>query len=496
MSSKHAPETSTISKPDSAGAAKPWSLAARLTAWYAGSAFTLVVATAGFLYWTSIRNLDREDDRLLGDRARVLLSVLENQPGNVDAIRREVFEEWDAHQRTQLHVRILGRDGQTLVETPGMRDFLPPGVFPKSESDSGVGTEIVSETGGLFRVLTVQAPSGSRSGPPDLVQIAMDRSLETELAADYSRNLLAVLIGGLLASAGAGYAIAHRGIRPIHGITAIANRITSANLNERMSPSGLPAELHALAGTINNMLDRLEDSFTRLSRFSADIAHELRTPIASLRGGVEVALGQPRNEEEYREILHSNLEECGRLSHLIDRLLFLARAENPRTHITRERCELAAELAKLDEFYQAAAAEAKVRLVMEVEPVASRADVDRSLFQRAVGNLIANALAHTPAHGTVTVQASANETSAIIKVRDTGRGLAASHLPHVFDRFYRGDQARSSRTGNVGLGLAIVRSIVELHEGSVAIASEEGHGACVTMVFPKKVAGDAAPGQS
>ncbi len=453
----------------------------------------LVLATATFLYWTSIRNLDREDDRLLGDRARVLLSVLESRPGDVEAVRREVFEEWDAHQRTQLHVRILGLEGQTLVETPGMEKLLPPHSFPSPEAEPGVGFDVVFAGSGSFRVLSVSTAPGPGRSP--VVQVAMDRSLEAELAADYRTNLLVVLVVGLFACAAAGYAIAHRGIKPIHGITAIADRITSTNLNERMSSGGLPAELLALAGTINKMLDRLEDSFTRLSRFSADIAHELRTPIASLRGEVEVALGRPRTEAEYREILGSSLEECGRLSRLIDRLLFLARAENPRTQITRETCELVTELSKVDEFYQAAAAEAEIRLIVEVEPAHSRAEVDRSLFQRAVGNLIANALSHTPARGTVTVWASADASLATVKVFDTGKGVPASHLPHVFDRFYRGDQARSSQNGNVGLGLAIVRSIVELHEGNVQIASEVGKGTCVTMVFPRKADGRDAPDQ-
>ena len=130
--------------------------------------------------------------------------------------------------------------------------------------------------------------------------------------------------------------------------------------------------------------------------------------------------------------------------------------------------------------------EVNVRLIVQVEPADAMADVDRSLFQRAVGNLIANALAHTPAHGTVTVRGSGDDQSCRIDVQDTGSGIPASHLPHVFDRFYRCEEARTSQKGNVGLGLAIVRSIVELHEGTVRIVSHEGAGTSVSIVFPRQ----------
>src|SRR5262249_35309447 len=142
-----------------------------------------------------------------------------------------------------------------------------------------------------------------------------------------------------------GYLIAHRGMRPIHGITETARRIRPTNLGERINPDGLPAEMLTLAATFNQMLDRLEQSFARLSRSSADVALELRAPVYSLRGEIEVALGRPRSPEEYREVLGSGLEECGRLARLIDRLLFLARAENPEVQITGERCEVGRELA-------------------------------------------------------------------------------------------------------------------------------------------------------
>ena len=146
-----------------------------------------------------------------------------------------------------------------------------------------------------------------------------------------------------------GYHIARRGLRPVRVVTDTARRIDPTNLNERIAADGLPAELLALADTFNRMLDRLEGSFTRLARFSADIAHELRTPVNNLRGEVEVALGKPRTPEEYRDVLTSNLEECGRLARLIESLLFLARAENPQMQVVKDRVDVGGELEEPDE---------------------------------------------------------------------------------------------------------------------------------------------------
>jgi two-component system heavy metal sensor histidine kinase CusS len=261
-------------------------------------------------------------------------------------------------------------------------------------------------------------------------------------------------------------------------------RIRSTTLNERIALAGLPAELSLLARTFNAMLDRLEESFERLSRFSADIAHELRTPVNNLRGEAEVALGKPRAPEEYREILGSSLEECGRLSRLIDSLLFLARAESPQVEICREAVDVGRELEAVRDFYDAAAADAGITLTAQA-PAGIVADLDRTLFQRAIGNLVANALAHTPPGGSIRLTATADRDGARVVVADTGGGIPRENLPHVFDRFYRVDGARSTASGRVGLGLAIVKSIATLHRGSAEITSEVGRGTQVALFFPR-----------
>jgi len=248
----------------------------------------------------------------------------------------------------------------------------------------------------------------------------------------------------------------------------------------------LPTELQSLAGTFNDMLDRLEDSFVQISQFSADVAHELRTPVNNLRGEIEVALGKPRAPDEYRDVLGSALEECDRINRVIHGLLFLAHAETAGANPDRETLNAGAEIASILEFYEPAAFEAGVSLTASVQ-----GDVfalfDRVLFQQAIGNLVTNALAYTPRGGSVTVTAAQEGERLRIEVIDTGQGIAPEHLPHVLDRFYRADPSRLSIGGNFGLGLSVVRSIAMLHAGTVSIDSTLGRGTVVTMVTPSRI---------
>ncbi len=205
-----------------------------------------------------------------------------------------------------------------------------------------------------------------------------------------------------------------------------------------------------------------------------------------MRGEAEVALGRARSPEEYREVLGSCLEECVRLSQMIDSLLFLARAEHPETRLRREPLDVGHELRAIRDFFEAAANESGVALTVQAagELVA---DLDRGLFQRAVGNLVENALTHTPRGGTVSLCARREGGAVCVQVADTGCGIAGEHLPHLFDRFYRVDSARSGATGGVGLGLAIVKSIAGLHGGSVEIASTVGRGTRVSLLLPARM---------
>jgi two-component system, OmpR family, heavy metal sensor histidine kinase CusS len=263
-----------------------------------------------------------------------------------------------------------------------------------------------------------------------------------------------------------------------------ARHISSTNLRERIHPEGYPFELASLASTFNQMLDRLEESFERISRFSADIAHDLRTPVNNIRGEAEVALARARTVDEYRDVLESSLEEAVRLSELIGDLLFLARTESPLTELNRESVNIFELLTTVRDYYEASATDAAVSLVVNDDSGPLNAQLDRSLMLRAVSNLVSNAIAHTPAGGTVTLAATSEGAAIRIEVSDTGIGIPADALPRVFDRFFRVDPSRSKISGSTGLGLAIVQGILTLHGGGTEIASQFGRGTRVTLRIP------------
>lgn len=457
---------------------RPWSLAVQLTMYYSGSAFLIVLLATTILYWAMERNVDLEDDRTLADKARLLQSILRAQPLDAAAIQQEVNESWQARQQTLVFIRVYGLDGSLLAESPEMATLLPPGLFPPPVVDPGSGSNVESASGQAFRLMTVGSPAGG------LVQVALDRTQEQELLEGYATSLWYVLGAALVACATAGYVIAQRGLRPIRAISTTAVHIRPTNLTERIKTEGLPAELGQLAGSLNQMFDRLESGFERLTRFSADIAHELRTPLNNLRGELDVAVERQRTPVEYAQAIGSSLEECGRLERIIDSLLFLARAEDPQAQIHRETFDVAAEMGNIREFFGAMASESGVTLRVDASgplPV----QFNRALLQRAIGNLISNAIAHTPSGGTVTLLSAADERFISIEVVDTGCGISAADLPHVFDRFYRADRSRTPSSGGVGLGLAIVKSIVDLHGGSVDVSSDFGRGTRFRILFPK-----------
>jgi two-component system heavy metal sensor histidine kinase CusS len=456
-----------------------------LTAWYAGSSFALVLLATGIVYLALVDGLARQDDASLARKAHALRGVLRERSTPI-ALRQEAEWAGEGLSHARVLVRILDANGKVLAETRGLSDALPPEAFPApvpSDAEPGSGAWARSPAGQPFRVLAVRAVVG-RAGPERIIQVALDCGPQEAMLARYRRTLAVVLAIALLACTVAGYRIARRGLRPVEDITRLTGRIQPTNLEERLSTAGMPAELLKLAGTFNAMLERLESAFARLARFSADIAHELRTPVNNLRGAIEVALGKARSPEEYRDVLGSCLEDTARLTRIIDCLLFLARAESPSTQVEREAVDVGRELVTVQEFYEAAAAEVGVRLTVETAPELL-ADLNRPLLQRAVGNLIENALTHTRAGGSIALRARLDNGSVCVEVEDTGCGIAAEHLPHVFERFYRADAARTS-SGRVGLGLAIVKGIVDLHGGSVALTSEVGNGARIVLSFPAR----------
>jgi two-component system heavy metal sensor histidine kinase CusS len=468
---------------------RSWSIAGRLTLLYTLSACGLLILMAGFLYWALARNIAQEGQQFLADKIQVLRTIVRERSDDPAAFVEELQWEGEAHRFAKYSARILDADGRTLLETPGMRDSVTASVFPTPiavRDTPEEGSRWRSPHGASYLLMAAWAETKQAADPRRLVQVALDISHDEALLADYRRTLMLVLVVGIVCSAGVGVAITRKGLRPLSAITTAAQRITATYLHERIAPAGWPQELTALATAFDGMLDRLEAAFTRLSQFSADLAHELRTPINNLMGEAEVVLARHRTAEEYRHALESSLEEYVRLTHTIESLLFLARAENPQPPIERSPFEARKALDAVREFYEAMAEESGVEVICQGE---ASIYASQMLFRRAVSNLLSNALRYTPPGGRITLEVTQlSDQSACVSIRDTGCGIAPDHLPKLFDRFYRVDPARSRHPQGTGLGLAIVKSIMELHGGTATIRSTLSIGTTVILRFPPPIA--------
>ena len=469
-------------------------LAFRLTAGYAFAGLLLVFLATASLYLVLLTELDKSTDLFLADKVNVLRTMLRERPDDWDALNEEVELESAARRYEHFYIRLLDARGAPLLTTPGMAEQLDLAQFvSRIQSRPEHSAPMRGKNGQFFRVTSAVAQVGSTPAQTYTIQIAIDVSQKEEFLTRYREWAWGILLGTFVIFTLVGYRIARRGIRPVEEMAATAGHISSTNLRERILPEGYPFELASLAGTFNKMLDRLEQSFEQISRFSADIAHDLRTPVNNIRGEAEVALARARTVDEYRNVVESCLEEAVRLSDLIGDLLFLARAESPLTNLRRERVDVGELLGNVREYYEASAADGGISLTTTAaaEPVIG--ELDRTLLQRAVGNLVSNALAHTPPGGSIVLgtrllPTNAHAAAICIEVSDTGDGIPAEALPRVFDRFFRVDQSRSQASGGTGLGLAIVQSIVLLHGGDAEIVSQPGQGTRVMLHLPVSAA--------
>ena len=295
--------------------------------------------------------------------------------------------------------------------------------------------------------------------------------------------LATLLLGGALltvVAAMGGYALAARALRPIDQMTRTARRISAEDLSARLDLPATDDEVGRLAATFDEMLGRLDDSFQRERQFTANASHELRTPLAAMQAILEVVRAQPRTPAEYEAAIDDLAEEADRLRTLVDRLLYLARNDARRSDV-RQPVELAFLLADIVDSLEPLAEQKGVVLSLATpSKLAMRGDGD-SLVRLFV-NLLDNAIKYT-AQGSVAVSATAEAAWVTVAVSDTGAGIAAEHLPHIFDRFYRVDAARTSRGS--GLGLAIAHDIARAHGGDITVASQPGQGTTFTVALPR-----------
>jgi two-component system, OmpR family, heavy metal sensor histidine kinase CusS len=454
---------------------RPRSIASQLILLFTLAATLLLACGLGIFYWIVVRHAFAEDNAVLADKVNALQTNFEQRGGMVDGVAAEINAA-RSQERTPFLIRVLDPAGATIGQTPGMEMLLPVNIFPPAASRESAAPEEHRVAGKLFAVTTRNALA---DGQLFTIQVAQDRSGDEQFERKFGVLVLVVLSGSILASILIAIPVTRRGLRPLEEMRRSLERIGPTHLQERVAPANWPSELQPLAIAFDAMLKRLDDSFTRLSQFSADLAHELRTPIANMLGEAQVALSRDRSAAEYREIIESTIGECERLSGIVDNLLFVARVDAAREPVARKRFDARAAAEKIAAFYETIADDRHVAIRCSGE---GQIYADPALFERAVGNLVDNALRFTPENGLIEIAVAQHDAGFAVAVSDNGCGIAAEHLPRVFDRFYRAEPSRSS--DGAGLGLALVKSIVDLHGGSARIDSEVNRGTTVTLIFP------------
>jgi two-component system heavy metal sensor histidine kinase CusS len=388
----------------------------------------------------------------------------------------------DAEQFEQLKPRLralLGahRDLTAIIlDNSGKLLFAEPGpiALPAQLQDTS-SRELWQwqDQGHMFRGLTTQVkPTASVPGQPLRIVLMLDISPHQHFFATITRWFWIALVLSALVSAGLGWLVARSGLVPLRQVTQVAASISATSLKARIPLTSVPHELQQLVASFNAMLARLDDAFMRLANFSADIAHELRTPVSNLMTQTEVVLSRPRNSEDYQETLYANLDDLKRMSRMIDDMLFLAKADNGLIMPEHQVVALEDVVDKLFEYYRLLADEHDIELKLQGH---GRIHGDVLMLHRAIANLLSNALRYTHGGQAITVNIRQSQQTTELTVVNPGPGIPDEQLEQLFDRFYRGDPARrEGSTNNAGLGLAITRSIVTAHHGRIHCTSEDG----------------------
>jgi two-component system heavy metal sensor histidine kinase CusS len=454
--------------PIEAARRRPWSLALRITmvvsltmsAVFAGSAWLVSRSIEGHF-----QELDFGELQAVTESLGVALAAAESD-GDAPALRERLAQAVAGHHGVYFAV-LDGRDRPIYARAPqamldaAQRADPSPRLMPQRLTVWTLGAD--TYRGGVVTVA--------------------DHRVLVAVSTDAHEHYLAQLRQGLWWGALAATALAvlavciavRWGHAPIRRIGASMRGVTSDNLDLRLESQSVPTELTTLVTSFNAMLDQLQASFERLSHFSADIAHELRTPVTNLMTQTQVALSKDRSPAAYREVLYTGLDELDRMRKMIGDMLFLAETENPRRRLQMAEVRLDAEVQAVFDYFEALSEEAGVGLRLDTPQVrVPGATGDRSMLQRAISNLVGNALRHTERGQNVVVRLLAEGAAVRVEVENPGAAIDPTHLPHLFDRFYRVDPARHREGEGAGLGLAIVKAIVEAHGGTVGVSSADG----------------------
>ncbi|CAD5110297.1 heavy metal sensor histidine kinase [Zestomonas carbonaria] len=447
------------------------SLAGRLALLFAACTATVSLLAGVLFDRASEAHFVELDQQLLAGRLDVLRNLLAGLDTPAGLAERRAALEAELRRHPDQALQILGADGDLWfasddapAESPGAHGDLH--AWHSGDTD--------------YRVLEAPLREGQTDSPR--LRLLLDITHHQHFLQRMQRLIWLTVGLSALATALLGAWAARSGLRPLHRMAEVASGISARSLTRRLDETGAPAELAEPIRAFNAMLERLEDGFTRLSAFSADIAHELRTPLSNLLTQTQVTLAQPRDAEAYRETLHANLEELQRLAQMVNDMLFLAKSEHGLLAPNRERLALQDELDALLEFFQPLAEDQDVRLVRTGQ---GHLAADRGMLRRALSNLLDNALRFSPPGGEVRVAVAEDAQGVRLEVANSGPAIPAELLPRLFDRFFRIDPARREGRGeHAGLGLAITRSIVRAHGGEIRCESAEGWTRFV-MEFPR-----------
>ncbi|CAG2144203.1 heavy metal sensor histidine kinase [Cupriavidus numazuensis] len=423
--------------------------------------------------------IERDDAELLRKVTRARAELAERDGSAAERLR-ELGSVVSGNDEYGLRVRLP--DGTLLLATGADAGAIPEVTSLAAGAPidgNAIQTWSTSHGYPVRGVLMLAGP-----GQPQVVLYQVAASRLALLRAYRWKVIIAACLGALGAGL-LGYAALHAGMAPLRRIAAGTKTVTFSSGALPVDPSELPAELNELAQALQHMIERLRERYERLSQFSADLAHDFRTPIGNLLGQTQVALASDRSADEYQALLASNIEEYERLARMIENMLFLARADNARVALNYVDLDLAVELERQADYFELLADSRQITICVDARGTVF---ADAFLLRRAIGNLISNAVRYSPAGAQIGLSARQLEGEARIEVSNPGPGIAAEHLPKLFDRFFRGDPARANSLESSGIGLAIVKTIMELHHGTVQAESTPGEMTIFRLVFPERPA--------
>lgn len=450
----------------------------RLTFWFAAAMTALLVGRSFWIYFMMERRLATIADVELNARLDALKDVLDQAKDSSQL--KTALQQYADNQR-DLQIEIIASDRTVFFQSHAAATPRAEKSYrlQKESSDRGHQTNVTAE-GDQRRWIT----SVIRSSVGDLT-VGISRSMQAEHSEvwDFAMTLLTTLPLGILAAFGVGYVVSARALAPVDKMISTANDITANRLDQRIDVPDTGDELARLAQTLNRMIDRLNKSFEEMRRFTADAAHDLRTPVTALRTEVEVSLMADRTVDEYRNSMQTVLEEAISLSRLTEQLLDLSREDHGMNPDSHQTVRLDVTLNSVLENLHTAAQQKKITIdTRQMRPWLVIGDQVR--LRRVFMNLLSNAIQYCPSGGHVWIEGGSEPDKTTVVIADDGPGVPAEDLPYIFDRFRRVDQARNRQSGGTGLGLAICKSIVESHGGKIRMESTFGHGTRVIVALP------------